>query len=185
MKCDTSYYKLDSCVLLRRYHYDKEKEFSKFNDVLNHLKISRRIKEEYKHLLGKWQHSSLLDLKHGCMIHNDSTPVNFVFHRGKPFFLDFELASLHGNYVCDLGIFCAELKYFFARKGSSRDAEPYINNFLKHYSKNEEEFRKITRIIPFYMAYGLLRIAIFKSNSSYKDYPLKEAKRLLEAINRV
>ena len=34
------------------------------------------------------------------------------------------------------------------------------------------------------MAYGLLRIAIFKSNTSYRDYPLREAKRLLEAINR-
>lgn len=50
--------------MLRKLHdntqtyYDKEEEFSKFNIVLNHLKISRHIKGEYKHLLKKWQHSS-------------------------------------------------------------------------------------------------------------------------------
>lgn len=49
---------------LRKLHdntqasYDKEGEFSKFNYVLNHLKISRYLKEEYKHLLDKWQHIS-------------------------------------------------------------------------------------------------------------------------------
>lgn len=177
--------------MLRKLHdntqayYDKEEEFSKFDYILNHLRVNRHIKGEYKHLLEKWQHSSLLDQKYGCMIHNDSTPVNFVFHRGKPFLLDFELASRHGHFACDLGILCSELKYYFARKGSSRDAESYIHHFLKHYSKSEEEFRKITRVIPFYIAYNLLRIAVFKSNSSYRDYSLREAKRCLEAINKV
>jgi Ser/Thr protein kinase RdoA (MazF antagonist) len=166
------------------YKYDKENEFSKFNYVLNHLNINQHIRNEYKLLFGKWWHSSLLDIKNGCMIHNDSTPVNYIFHRGRPFLLDFELASRHGHFACDLGILCAELKYYFARKGSSQRAEPYIRHFLKHYSKDEEEFRKITRVIPFYMAYGLLRIAIFKSSTSYSDYPLREAKRCLEAINR-
>jgi serine/threonine-protein kinase RIO1 len=177
--------------LLRKLHdnthayYDKEREFLKFYDVLNHLKISRHLKGEYKHLLEKWQHSSLLDIKKGCMIHNDSTPVNFVFHRGKSFLLDFELASRHGHFVCDLGILCAELKYYFERKGSNQDAEPYICYLLKHYSKNEEECHKITQVIPFYMAYGMLRIALFKSSSSIKDFPLKEAKKCLEIINKV
>jgi hypothetical protein len=31
------------------------------------------------------------------------------------------------------------------------------------------------------MAYGLLRIAVFKSNTSYRDYSLKEAKKCLES----
>jgi hypothetical protein len=79
----------------------------------------------------------------------------------KLFVLDFELASLHGHFACDLGILCAEIKYYFMRKGLSRGAEPYIHHFLKHYSRDDEEFRKITRVIPFYMAYGLLRIALF------------------------
>ncbi|RPJ74534.1 MAG: aminoglycoside phosphotransferase family protein, partial [Alphaproteobacteria bacterium] len=177
--------------MLRKLHgstqayYDKEGEFSKFNYILYHLKISRHIRREYKRLLGKWWHSSLLDINNGCMIHNDSTPANYVFHRGRPFFLDFELASRHGHFACDLGILCAELKYYFARKGSSRGAEPYIHHFLKHYSRDEEEFHKITRVVPFYMAYGLLRIALFKSNSSYSDYPLREAKKCLEAISRM
>jgi hypothetical protein len=71
--------------MLRKLHdntqayYNKEEEFSKFNGVLNHLKINRHIKGEYKHLLGIWQQSSLLEIKNGCMIHNDPTPVNYVF----------------------------------------------------------------------------------------------------------
>jgi tRNA A-37 threonylcarbamoyl transferase component Bud32 len=175
--------------LLRKLHdntqtyYDKENEFSKFNDVLNHLRISRHIRNEYKRLLEKCWHSSLLDIENGCMIHNDSTPVNYIFYREKAFLLDFELASRNGNFVCDLGILCAELRYYFTRRVSSQGAEPYIHHFLKHYSKDEKEFHKINRIIPFYMAYGLLRIAIFKSNKSYRDYTLREAKRCLESIN--
>lgn len=166
-------------------YYYKEEEFSKFNYVLDHLKVSRHIRGEFKHFLVKWRQSSLLDIEKGCMIHNDSTPVNFVFHYGRPFLIDFELASRHGHFACDLGILCAELKYYFARKGSSLSAEPYIHHFLKHYSKDKEELSEIKKVIPFYIAYELLRIALFKSNSSYRDYPLKEAKRYLEAIDKM
>lgn len=177
--------------MLRKLHentqtyYDKENEFSKFHYVLNHLKINRRMKKEYRRLLGKWWHSPLLDIKNGCMIHNDSTPVNFIFREGKSFLLDFELSSRHGHFACDIGILCAELKYYFVQKGSSQRAEPYIHHFLRRYSKNEKEFYKITKIIPFYMAYGLLRIAMFKSNTSYRDYTLREAKNCLEAIEKI
>jgi tRNA A-37 threonylcarbamoyl transferase component Bud32 len=176
--------------MLRKLHentqtyYDKEYEFSKFHYVLDHLEINRHMKKEYKRLLGKWWHSSLLDIKNGCMIHNDTTPVNFIFHKGSPFLLDFELASRHGHFACDLGILCAEIKYYFAKRGSTQKAEYYIHYFLKHYSKSEKEFYKLTGVIPFYMAYGLLRIAVFKSNTSYRDYPLREAKNCLEAIYR-
>ncbi len=130
------------------------------------------MKKEYKRLLGKWWHSSLLDIKNGCMIHNDATPVNFLFHKGRPFLLDFKLASRHGHFACDLGILCAEMKYYFAKRGSSQKAEPYIHYFLKHYSKDEKKFYKITGVIPFYMACGLLRIAVFKSDTSYRDCSL-------------
>ncbi|WP_332882075.1 phosphotransferase [Methanosarcina horonobensis] len=166
-------------------HYDKENEFSKFHYVLKHLKINLHEKEKYEHLLGKWWYSSFLDREKGCMVHNDSTPVNYIFHKGRPFLLDFELASRHGHFACDLGILCAELKHYFARKGSDQRAEPYIHHFLRHYSKDEEEFRKITEIIPFYMAYGLLRIAILKCNSKYRNYLLKEAKSCLKAIEKM
>lgn len=177
--------------MLRKLHentqtyYDKENEFLKFNYVLKHLKINLHEKEKYRNLLEKWRNSSLLDKENGCMVHNDSTPVNYLFHREKPFLLDFELASRHGHFACDLGTLCAELKHYFARKGSTQRAEPYIRHFLKHYSKEEEEFRKITRVIPFYMAYGLLRIAILKWNPKYRDYLLREAKSCLKAIGKV
>lgn len=177
--------------LLKKLHkntqtyYDKENEFSKFNYVLQHLKIDRHEKEKYKRLLEKWRNSSLLDRENGCMTHNDTTPVNYIFHRGRPFLLDFELASRHGHFACDLGILCAELKHYFARKGSSQRAEPYIHHFLKHYSRDEEEFRQITRVIPFYMAYGLLRIAILKCNARYRNYLLREAKNCLKSIEKM
>lgn len=166
-------------------YYVKENEFSKFNNVLKHLKINRHEKEKYKYLLEKWRHSSFLNRDKGCMIHNDSTPVNYIFHEGKPFLLDLELASRHGHFVCDLGILCAELKHYFARKGSSRRAEPYIRHFLKHYSRDEEEFRRITRVLPFYMAYGLLRIAMLKLNAKYRNYLLREAKNYLKTIEKM
>lgn len=166
-------------------YYDKENEFSKFNNVLKHLKINRHEKEKYRHLLEKWRHSSLLDREKGCMIHNDATPVNYIFYRERPLLLDFEMASRHGHFACDLGILCAELKHYFARKGSSQRAEPYIHHFLRHYSRDEEEFRKITGVIPFYMAYGLLRIAILKWNAKYKNYLLREAKNCLKAIEKM
>jgi aminoglycoside phosphotransferase (APT) family kinase protein len=175
--------------MLRKLHentqtyYDIEEEFIKFNYVLDHLKVSRHIRSEFKDLLGKWEHSSLLGMKNGCMIHNDSNPMNFVFHNGRPFLLDFELASRHGHFACDLGILCAELKYYFARKGANRVSELYIHHFIRHYCKDKKEFQKITTVIPFYMAYGLLRIALLKSNSSYKDISLREAKRYLKVVN--
>lgn len=174
--------------MLRKLHentqtyYDKENEFSKFNYVLNHLKINRHEKEKYEHLLGEWWHSSLLDRKNGCVVHNDSTPANYIFHRGRPYLLDFELASRHGHFACDLGILCAELKHYFARKGSTQRAKPYIRHFLRHYSRDEKEFREITRVIPFYTAYGLLRIAILKCNAKYRNYLLTEAKNCLKTI---
>lgn len=160
-------------------YYDKEDEFLKFDYILTHLKISRHKEKEYKRLLEKWRQTFLLDKEKGCMIHNDTTPVNCVFYKSQPFLLDFELASAHGNFVCDLGIVCAELKHYFARKGSGVKAEPYIHDFLKHYSKNNEQFLEITAMLPFYMAYGLLRIAILKWSPKYRNYLLKEARNCL------
>lgn len=177
--------------MLRKLHkntqtyYDRENEFSKFYYVLNHVKISHRRKKEYKILLEKWWHSSLLDKKHGCMIHNDATPVNYIFHKGKPFALDFELASYHGNPVCDLGILCAELKHYFAREGADWESEPYIRHFLYCYCRDEKEFLEITRILPFYMAYDLLRIAVLKWDPGYKNYLLREAIKCLESIEKI
>lgn len=179
-----------TALMLRKLHqntqnsYDKKGEFAKFHYVLKHLKISRNKRKKYEHLLGKWWQSSLLDQEHGCLIHNDATPANYIFHRGRPFAIDFELSSRHGNSVCDLGIMCAELKHYFARRGIDSKAEPYIRHFLRSYSKNKEEFNKITEILPFYMGYGFLRISILKWNQNYKRYLLKEAENCLKSINR-
>ena len=49
----------------------------------------------------------------------------------------------------------------------------------------ENEFYEINIVIPFCMAYGLLRIAMFKFNTNYRDYPLREAENFLEVLEKI
>lgn len=176
--------------ILRRLHdntktyYDKEHEFRMFKNNLDFLRLDCSTRKMYKELLDKWWDCSFLDFGYGCMIHHDATPANYLLNGGRAYAIDFELSVDHGNPVHDLGILSAELKNHFALKGNDQRAEPYIGHFLWHYSKNEKEFLRITRILPFYMSYGLLRIARGDMNDSYKRYLLKEAKGCLRAIER-
>lgn len=188
---DDLYGKLTSIAhLLHRLHkntrtwYDKENEFSRFHNALDLINIGDHAKNHYKRLIGKWWYSSRLDWEYGCMIHHDATPSNYIFHNGDPYAIDFELSASHGNPVHDLGIMCAELKHFFAINGSDQEAEPYIGHFLWQYSRCEEEFHKITRTLPFYMGYGLLRIARLEWNLEYRKYLLREAESCLKAVDR-
>jgi hypothetical protein len=60
------------------------------------------------------------------------------------------------------------MKHYFARhKGNDQRAEPYIGHFLWHYSRNIDEFRRITQALPFFMSMGLLRTARLGFNSPY------------------
>ena len=93
------------------------------------------------------------------MIHSDANPVNYVFDQNKVYVLDLESSWEHANFVHDLGTVAAELKHYFAiHKNNAGRAEAYIGHFLWKYSKNEAEFRRITRALPFFMALGLLGI---------------------------
>lgn len=184
------YYSLESIArLLRklhentRTHYNKEHEFAKVYKTLEQLKPDHSTRKRYEQLIEKWYSASFLDRKYGCMIHHDATPANYLFHRGKPYAIDFELSSSHGNCVHDLGILCAELKYHFALKNSDRRGEHYIRHFLKSYNNNEKEFYEITRVLPFYMGYGLLRIARRSTGPGHREYLLREAKSCFKAVN--
>jgi tRNA A-37 threonylcarbamoyl transferase component Bud32 len=176
-------------LMLRRLHdntqahYNKEREFGNFHHLLDQLKPDGSTREKFNLLLGKWWHSPLIDCRHGSMIHRDASPLNYLIRNGIPYALDMESCWHNANSIRDVGTLCAEMKnYFQLNRGSGMKAEPYIGHFLWHYSKNEEEFHKISRTLPFFMSIGLLRIARLYRHSHYYDYLLKEGLGCLKAI---
>jgi aminoglycoside phosphotransferase (APT) family kinase protein len=159
-----------------RSQYRKQDEFAHFHKVLDQLKLDPPIRLRYNRLLGDWWYSTLIDQSHGCMIHNDANPVNYVFDHDKVYVLDFESSWEHANFVHDLGIVAAELKHFFAwQKGNDQRAEPYIGHFLWHYSRDEAEFHRITQALPFFMSQGLLRMARLGIDPDRSAYIFREA----------
>ncbi len=187
-KHDTNLYEILTRMshMLRRLHdntlssYNKENEFKNYHDVLDHLGLDYKTRETFNHFLGEWWYSGLLDRKQGCMIHRDVHPSNYIFYKGKPYALDFESSWFHANPVRDLGILSAELKnYFEQNKGGGWKAEPYIGHLLWEYSRNEKDFSRITKTLPFYMSVGLLRSARLHQRN-YRDYLIREAMACLE-----
>ncbi len=186
---ETLYERLASVAhMLRQLHdntqssYNKENEFRNYHEVLDHLKLDYDTREPFNKLLGEWWYSSLLDREYGCMIHRDVTPSNYIFCKGEPYALDFESSWLQAHPVRDLGILTAELKNEFElHKGGDWKAEPYIGNFLWEYSRDEKDFKYITRILPFFMGIGLLRSARIHQGN-YRSYLIKEARECLKAI---
>jgi len=159
--------------------YRKQYEFAHFHKILDQLRLDSGRRLEFNRLLGDWWYSTLIDKSYGCRIHNDPNPINLVFDHNKLFILDFESSWEHANYVHDLGIVAAELKHYFAaHKGNDKKAEPYIGHFLWQYCQGEDEFRRVTHALPFFMSMGLLRMARLGFNSSFI---LKEALACLRA----
>lgn len=164
-------------------HYNKKKEFANFHHVLDQLSLDLRTRQKFNELLGKWWYDTAVDAEHGCMIHRDVSPLNYVFSHGIPYALDFESSWHHANNIRDLGTFCAELKnYFQLKRGSGIKAEPYIGHFLWEYCRNEDDFFKVTQTLPFFMSIGLLRIARLHRHTPYYNYLLKEAGECLRTI---
>jgi hypothetical protein len=159
-----------------RTDYRKDKEFGRFHKILNQLRLDRSTRMKFDNLLGRWWYSSLLDLTQGCLIHNDANPVNYLFNNNKAYALDFESAWNHANFVHDLGIVSAELKNYFGWSAKRwQKAEPYIGHYLWNYSRSENEFHRITRAVPFFMALGLLRMARLGLDTGHREFILKEA----------
>jgi len=173
---------------LRRLHdntktvYSKELEFGKFHKVLNHLKLDSDTRKIYDRLLGEWWRSDILNVPYGCRIHNDANPTNYIFDGRKLYAIDFESSWEGANFVHDLGIVAAELKHYFAmHRGDGMRAEPYIGHFLWQYSQGLDEFRSITRILPFFIALGLLRIVRLGINPDNSCFILREAMACLNS----
>lgn len=164
-------------------YYDKTRDFANFHSVLDQLKLDRLTRSHFNELLGKWWYSSLLDQEQGCMIHRDATPSNYVFHKDVPYILDLESSWHNAHYARDLGIMCSELKnHFELHKGSGVLAEPYIGHFLWHYSKNENDFHRTTKVIPFFMSLGFLRSARLHRHYPHHEYLIKEAAECLKSL---
>lgn len=167
----------------RHDYYDKSRDFANFHSVLDQLRLDNSTRAHFNEMLGKWWYSSLLDQKQGCMIHRDATPSNYVFHNGVPYILDLESSWHNAHYARDLGVLCSELKnHFELHKGSGALAEPYIGHFLWHYSKNENDFFRMTKVIPFFMSLGFLRSARLHRHYPHHQYLIKEAAECLKAL---
>ncbi len=174
--------------LQRRLHdqtqsdYRRDSEFAKFHKVLDRLYLDRFARESLNQLLGKWWSSPLLDRSRGCLVHNDANPVNYLFNHQRLYALDFESCRTHAHPVHDLGIMAAELKNYFGwKKNNPEMAEPYKGHFNWHYSRNIDEFHGITRILPFFMSLGLLRIARLGLKPSHRAMIFREALACLKS----
>jgi hypothetical protein len=163
--------------------YRKEREFATFQRVLEQAGLGRENREECKMLLGRWWDHPLLDRASGCMIHRDATPANYLVRHGRVHALDFESAWSDAHPVHDAGIFCAELKHYFAaQKQSGRMAEPYIGHYLWEYSHDEDDFREVCAVLPFFMALGYLRmIRVAGDNSRKRERLIREVVRCLRS----
>ncbi len=166
-----------------RCEYRKERVFAQFHKNLDQLRLSDAARTKYDRLLGEWWHSPFLDRSHGCRVHGDANPMNYLFRRNKVYMLDLESSKEHVNPVHDLGIVAAELKYFFAfHRGSGRNAEPYIGHYIWRYARNEPEFYAITCALPFFMSQGLLRMAKLGLGPDERSFVFREAEACLESI---
>lgn len=167
-----------------RSHYRKQDEFARFHKVLDQLRLDYSTRLNYNRLLGNWWYSTLIDQPHGCMIHSDPNPVNYIFDHDRVYVLDLESSWEHANFVHDLGVVAAELKHYFAmHKGNDKRAEPYIGHFLWHYSRSQEEFYRITRALPFFMSLGLLRMARLGIGPEDSSYIFREAWACLRSLH--
>ena len=171
--------------LLRRLHdgtrtsCKRERDFAYFHALLDQNALPGSRRGKFDRLLGEWWHSTRLD-RAGCMVHGDATPGNYLFN-GAICAIDFEGARNHTHPVRDLGILAAELK---TSPGIGSRAEDYIGHLLWHYSRSEEEFRRHTAVLPFFMALGHLRIARLPWRAAERDRFLAEAEACLCAIHR-
>ncbi|MCQ1536074.1 aminoglycoside phosphotransferase family protein [Methanosarcina sp. KYL-1] len=162
-----------------RNHYEKDREFEKIRRSLARMPLRESTRKRYERRLEKWQKSPLLDINQGCMVHHDATPANYLFHRGRPYAIDFELATKHGHCAHDLGILSAEVFHHFAKKGEADASIPHIKRFLRSYSRDENEYRRIKQVLPLYMSYGLLRVAWRSKDLKHREYLIYKAVELV------
>lgn len=165
-----------------RSYYRKDRVFAKFHRVLDQLRLGESARMKYNRLLGRWWHSQQLDLPFGCRVHGDANPMNYLFNHDRVYIIDFESSKEHVHHVQDLGLIAAELKHFFAvHRRRPELAEPYIGHYIWKYSHSEQEFQDITRILPFFMCLGWLRMARLGMAMEDRAYVLREAEACMRS----
>ena len=165
-----------------RSEYRKDHAFARFHKVLNQLRLDDKTRMKYNQLLGRWYHSSRLDLSSGCLVHGDANPMNYLFHNDRVYVIDFESSKDHAHHAHDLGLIAAELKHYFAvHQGNGALAEPYIGHYVWQYCRNEQEFYDVTRALPFFMSLGWLRMARLSMAMEHRSYVLREAEACLRS----
>jgi len=175
--------------ILRKLHdntrslYRKQDEFAHFHNVLDQLSLDISVRKRYNRILGDWWYSTLIDLPYGCSIHDDANPMNYIFNHDKVYAINFESSWDHASFIHDLGIMAAEIMQYFAiRKNNEEKAEQYIGHFLWRYSRSEEEFHRITKTLPFFMALGLFRMARLGADQNRNAYIFRKATDCLNYI---
>ena len=166
-----------------RSNYWKDKVFARFHRDLDHLHLDNATRTKYNRLLGEWWHSPFLDRSHGCRVHGDANPMNYLFSQSKVYMLDLESSREHANPLHDLGIVAAELKFYFAfHRGDGRNGRALHRPLSLAIRRNEPEFYAITRALPFFMSQGLLRMARLGLGSDERAFVFREAEACLESI---
>ncbi|MDN7024979.1 aminoglycoside phosphotransferase family protein [Methanoculleus sp. FWC-SCC1] len=175
-------------ALLRRLHdgtrgpCNIQREFGQFHKVLDQNRLDADQREQFNHLLGGWWDAGLLHGFHGSLIHGDATPANYIHVDGKVYAIDFENGLRNAHPIHDLGVLSAEMKHFFAsRFDDGERSEPYIGHLLWRYSRGEDDFYKITDVLPFFIAFGYMRIARLGWAPSHREYLIGEAKACLRS----
>lgn len=162
-------------------NYEKGRDFTKIRRTLDHMPLHGSTRQRYEKKLELWEENPLLDRGDGCTIHQDATPANYLFYRGKIYAIDLELSTEHGHFAHDLGILSSEVFHHFARKGTASASTPYIKSFLRNYSRDEEEYRQAKQVLPLYMSYGLMRVAWRSKDPGHRKYLINKALKLLDS----
>ncbi len=117
----------------------------------------------YLRLAARWLGKAFM-MAEEVTVHGDATPTNFLFpDDGDVVAIDLERMK-PSDRVYDVGMVCGELKHAFLwRTGNRYASEPFIEHFLRRYTRHftspDKAFREVTRRVPFYMAMTELRIA--------------------------
>ncbi len=129
----------------------------------------------FMRIMEKWFCAGILDRAPNVTVHGDATPTNFLFtDDGDVVAIDLERLKT-ADPAFDVSMVCGEIKHAFLwRTGNPYASEPFIEFFLKRYSRHFDDFkttfRELTLRNPFYMALTELRIA----RNSYLDWHYRQ-----------
>jgi aminoglycoside phosphotransferase (APT) family kinase protein len=161
-----------------------------FDKVAGRLRKSQRIApdeaDDLSRLRDRWCKWPQMWQDRQVWLHGDATPANFLFGDGMDVAaIDLERMK-RGDRMFDVGRVAGELQHAFMSSGRRDRAEPFIEDFLRQYSRHfpdpKDMFESVTARVPYYMALNLLRIARNDYiDRAYGGRLVAQAKELLRA----